>query len=207
MTPQVKKDLYGSPRYLSRTRFCSYGYQFSEITRLEPTNVLEIGIGNGIVSFALRRAGVKVTTLDFAPDLEPDVVASVTKLPFDDNSFDVVACFEVLEHIPWEQVPRALEQIQRVCQRYAVISLPDVARYLRMHIHGFLWRRFYENPFYRRRKHVFDGQHHWEINKKGYELRRVIHYMTEAGFRVEHSYRAWDIPHHRFFRLRKDADG
>ena len=50
------------------------------------------------------------------------VRGSVENLPFKDNSFDLVLCSEVLEHIPdWK---KALSELQRVSRKYIVLTIP-----------------------------------------------------------------------------------
>jgi len=203
MKPQVDKSIYYGKHYLSPDRFASYGHQLQEIVALTPRNVLEVGIGNGLVSRVLREAGVELTTYDFDAALRPDVVGSVTDMPFGDGAFDVVACFEVLEHIPYEHVPRALGEIYRVCRNRALISLPDAAPSARLHIPRLCRERVLNIPFRRPRDHVFDGEHYWEINKKGYPLAQICALMQRAGFALDHTFRVWTNPYHRFFRLRK----
>lgn len=99
---QVDKSLYFSPRYCRPPRFASFSYQVKEALATEPTNILEIGPGNGVVTFLLQSAGAHVETVDFDPALRPDHVASVLELPLESDSFDVVICCQVLEHLPWE---------------------------------------------------------------------------------------------------------
>ena len=69
---------------------------------------------------------MEVTTVDIDPALGPDVVGSVTRLPFDDDAFDVALCCEVLEHLPWDEAEAALQEVSRVVSRGAVVSVPDV---------------------------------------------------------------------------------
>ncbi len=203
LKPQVPREHYFSGDYLTPERFASYGYQIQEVLRLAPRNVLEIGIGNGVVAYTLKQAGLSVTTLDFDESLHPDIVASVTDMPLADESYDVVACFEVLEHIPWELCPRALAEIHRVCRAKAIISLPDTGGYFCLHIPKLLPRRLCRRPFWKPMAHQFDGQHYWAVNKKGFPLAQVMDRMTAAGFQVEHTFRPWEYPVNRFFRLRR----
>lgn len=204
LTPQVPKQQYFQPSYLSSGRFASYGCQLREVLGLRPVNVLEAGIGNGIVPYVLRKAGLKVTTLDLDASLEPDIVASVTDMPLPDSSFDLVGCFEVLEHIPYQQFEKALSEIHRLCRQWAVISIPDARPCLRVPFPLVRPRQFLvELPFWPASDHKFDGEHYWEINRKGYPLKRIVNNMCAVGFHLEHTYRPWDIPCHRFFRLKK----
>jgi SAM-dependent methyltransferase len=204
LQPQLDRSTYFlGGGYLAPARFASYGHQLSEIVRQQPANVLEIGIGNGVVSQYLSNAGIDTTTVDFDPALEPDVLASVTDLPIADSAFDAVACFEVLEHLPFESFPCALEELHRVCRRYALISLPDSAPYFRLHIPRLLPNKLYERPFHRPREHAFDGEHYWEVNKQGFPLSKIIGCMNDAGFSVERTWRLYEIPKIRMFRLSK----
>ena len=80
--------------YLSR--WVSYWHQIDEVLKMDPKNVLEIGIGNKTVTDYLKKQGVAVTTLDINPKLKPDIVGSVLKIPVADGFFDVILCAEVL---------------------------------------------------------------------------------------------------------------
>jgi 16S rRNA A1518/A1519 N6-dimethyltransferase RsmA/KsgA/DIM1 with predicted DNA glycosylase/AP lyase activity len=73
MDPQVSKNTYFGLDYLTRSRFGSYYHQLSEILRCQRESVLEIGIGNGLISFMLRKTGPELTTLDFDESLKPDI--------------------------------------------------------------------------------------------------------------------------------------
>ncbi len=206
--PQVEPEFYSLPRYEGKDRFISYWYQIDRILRAEPREVLEIGLGSGFVSAYLKDRHVRVTSLDLDPRLDPEVSGSLTALPFCDRAFDVVACHEVLEHIPYDYVATALGEIARVTRRCALLSLPDVTRYYWVDIKlpkiprlQRMWPRPGEGP-----PHEFDGEHYWEIGKAHYPLSRIRRDMTQAGFRVTETHRSFENSYHRFFTLEKQDD-
>ena len=125
MKNQVEPSHYFKPSYDTKKRFISYWHQITELIQLKPSSILEIGIGNSLVSNYLKQRGYNVTTMDIDPCLNPDIVASIDRIPFTDESFDVVACFEVLEHLPYEKFTISLKELHRVSRRYVVLSLPD----------------------------------------------------------------------------------
>jgi ubiquinone/menaquinone biosynthesis C-methylase UbiE len=205
MSNQVEPNHYFSHDYDSKQRFISYWHQINEIINLKPHNVLEIGKGNGFVSSYLRNRGYKITTLDIDKRLKPDVAGSVLDIKLPSQSFDVVACYEVLEHLSYENFSKALKEIYRVCIHYAVISLPDCSRVYRFSCQipklGEIKKLI---PLKKISKiHKFDGQHYWEIGKKGYPLRKILSDVRAEGFTIEKSYRIFELAYHRFFILKK----
>jgi SAM-dependent methyltransferase len=204
--PQVPPEHYRGLAYDNKERFVSYWTQINEVMRLEPGRVLEVGIGNGFVHRYLRSLGVDVHTLDADARLEPDTVGSVTQLPFGDAEFDVACCFETLEHLPFESFGAAVKELARVARRWVVLSLPDVTPYARIHVEwGFKKTRvhkFFDLPNKNPSRHQFDGEHHWEVGKRGYPLSRVIAEIESAGLAVDATPRIEEDAWHRFFRCR-----
>lgn len=121
-------------------------------------------------------------------------------------SFDVVACFEVLEHLPYEEFKKALQEIYRVSVRHAVLSLPDCTRACKLELQipkvGDL-KFLISLPRLRAPVHIFNGEHYWEIGKAGYPLRRLLDDIETTGFKLISSYRVFEAPYYRFFILRK----
>lgn len=128
-TRQVDASHYWAPHYLTKERVCSFWHQFDEVRALEPRGVLEVGPGPGVVTGWLREVGLAVTTLDMADDIDADVVGSVADIPLADDAVDVALCAQVLEHLPWSEVPRALGELRRVARRAVVLTVPDVSPY------------------------------------------------------------------------------
>lgn len=93
--------------------------------------ILNAGVATGGTTFMLNQLG-EVTSLEYDRDccqylesvgIEP-VNASLTELPFADNSFDIVCSFDVIEHIADHE--KALSEIKRVLTEdgQAFITVP-----------------------------------------------------------------------------------
>jgi predicted SAM-dependent methyltransferase len=197
---QVDKSHYEFQRYMSKARWNSVWHQLDEVIRLKPERVLEIGPGPGLFKAAAGLFGLAVETLDLDPELKPDHVGSATALPFADSSFDVVCAFQMLEHLSYEGALQAFREMTRVSRGHVIISLPDVKlvwRYLFYlpKIGSFDW--LLPRPFAWAKIHRFDGQHFWEINKRGYQLDKVLRDFGGAA-EILTTYRVSENPYHRF---------
>ncbi len=88
----------------------------------EGARLLDVGCGVGWSTFALAVAGYEATGIDlnpraFEPPAHPRCVlreGSATEIPYPADSFDVVACYQCLEHVP--DPGRALDEMARVCR-------------------------------------------------------------------------------------------
>jgi hypothetical protein len=202
---QVEPNQYYAQKYDSKERFISYWYQIRAIRRLDVSSLLEVGVGNRFLTDYLRKRGMQLCTLDIEPRLLPDCVGSASRLPFCDNSFEAIACFEVLEHLPYELLGTILGEFRRVARRDVVLSLPDYERAYQFHVQlpkvGDI-RSLIPAPRLRKPVHRFDGEHWWEIGRQPYLLDRVIARMNEAGFDVLETYRLPEHQYHRFFVLK-----
>jgi ubiquinone/menaquinone biosynthesis C-methylase UbiE len=90
---------------------------------LRPTRALDVGCGPGFLMHFLSELGIDVQGVDFSPaslELAPPgirgriALAGVERLPADDQSFDLVLCREVLEHLTVLQIRRAVRELCRV---------------------------------------------------------------------------------------------
>ena len=107
-----------------------------EVVALSPRTFLDAGCGEGFVArriidavpgIALTGCDVSGAALQIAAGANPEaqfVVGTVVDLPFPDRSFDVVGCFEVLEHLPGDLPRQALSELARVTRRAVVLSVP-----------------------------------------------------------------------------------
>ncbi len=93
------------------------------------TRLLDIGCGSGWSTLAFAEAGYDSTGIDLNPAaFEPPAhercqlrQGSATEVPFPPDSFDVVVCYQCLEHVPAPS--RALDEMARVCRPGGVIAI------------------------------------------------------------------------------------
>jgi len=105
------------------------------ISEKKVDSILDVGCGEGFTLNRLmtNKIGSKWEGIEYSKDaivlgkkFYPEVKikqASIYNLPYEDNSFDLVLCTEVLEHL--ENPDRALKELVRVSNKYLVISVPN----------------------------------------------------------------------------------
>lgn len=108
----------------------------ARVRSLQPETMLDAGCGEGFVAEELLAAmpGLALTGIDSSAEAArvagsrlPQAsfrAGDVLALPFPDGAFDVVGCFEVLEHLPGDLPDRALAEYARVARRGVVLSVP-----------------------------------------------------------------------------------
>jgi ubiquinone/menaquinone biosynthesis C-methylase UbiE len=202
--PQVDKSHYDFRAYGFEGRFVSYYWQLREVLSLSPTSILEVGVGDGVFgSFVKKNTEVAYQSLDIAEDLAPDIIGSITNIPLPDNSVDVTCAFEVLEHLPFEEFERAFSELWRVSRTAVVISVPHFGPMLSLSFKlPFipLQRWAVKLPF--PKKHVFNGQHYWELGKKGYPSSRIRSILSRFG-PITRDFVPFNTEYHHFFVVRK----
>ena len=203
---QVDTTHYQFDRYSGLDRWVSYHSQLHEALRLVPTSVLEIGVGDRVFgNYLISNTGIRYESADIDPELHPTHVAPITALPIADASFDLAVAFEVLEHIPFENFELALGELARVSKKYVVISIPHFGPPIQLHVKIPFLRSFQfavKIPF--PKKHEWNGEHYWEVGKKGYDpstVRRKI----EKIFKIQKEFVPYGNQYHRFYVLEKLA--
>jgi 2-polyprenyl-3-methyl-5-hydroxy-6-metoxy-1,4-benzoquinol methylase len=92
------------------------------------TRVLDAGCGEGVLvdEYAGR---LNIVGVDANYSSERVNQGSVTALPFADASFDRALCLDVLEHLTYEDQPRALAELSRVLRPAGIlfVSVPNLA--------------------------------------------------------------------------------
>jgi ubiquinone/menaquinone biosynthesis C-methylase UbiE len=190
--------------------FKAYYYQVKFITECNPKNVLEVGIGNKTLNNILKQHNIEVTSCDFDEMLKPDLVGDVRNLPFRDNEFDVICAFQILEHIPWKDMPKALEELKRVTSKYVIISIPytpvSIDLVIKSSIFARLFRRWelkvFINLAFITRSWKYDGVHFWEMGKRNYPRKKVREHIQKS-FKIIQEKRT-DLSYQYFFVLEKN---
>lgn len=207
---QVPTETYFSSKMLRENIFLALYTQINAVVSTNPKSVLEIGIGNGNLSEMLKRFGYEVTTCDFDKTLKPDFVADIRKLPFKDNQFDAVIANEILEHLPFGDVPKALEELRRVSKKNIILSVPNSCISF-----GILFK--FKIPFFAGFKNIsfhfpydwinpklwkFNGEHYWEMGRKGYSKKKIFK-LFKKYFIIKKHFTELIQPEHYFFILEK----
>lgn len=88
---------------------------------LMPNTLLDVGCGKGRYVEWAKKAGIEAEGLDIASGY--GINGDVCDMPFDDNSFDVVTAFDVLEHLREGDLHRGLLEMARVASNFWVLSI------------------------------------------------------------------------------------
>lgn len=204
----LPKETYFSEGYFTSAHFISIAEQIRLVSSLKRNNILEIGIGNGLVSDFLKKAGLNVTTVDINPNLNPDIVGSITDLAeiLQQRKFDIVLCSEVLEHMPFSNFEKAIGNIAAITSEYAVLTLPRSQKV----ILDFQFKlKIPKLPYIEKglfwalpESHI-NKEHHWELDSGELTETKNIKIILEKYFSILDFNRFRFRPVHHYFILHK----
>ncbi|MCL5432842.1 MAG: class I SAM-dependent methyltransferase [Patescibacteria group bacterium] len=123
-----------------------YNILIRTIKPLEPKTILDVGCGEGFTLQKLKENKIGVLlkgidksdiSIDIGRKMFPDLdlkTGDIYKLSYNKNSFDLVVCSEVLEHLKSPII--ALEELKRVSKQYLLLTVPNepfyrISRFLR----------------------------------------------------------------------------
>jgi ubiquinone/menaquinone biosynthesis C-methylase UbiE len=206
---EISPKAFDFKSYIHKKRWNSFYHQIDEVISAGPESVLEIGVGSGILKTIISDyMKMSYKSLDLNKNLSPDFVCSVTDIQIDDNSFDVVCCFQVLEHLPFDSFEAALSEMLRVAKKTVIFSLPNAERMIKFQI-THLWDGvLFKSPFFQNRRKISAKNHFWEINIKGFEIKHLLKKIREVGHKKGYTlikeFRDRDNTYHHFFVMQKD---
>jgi len=210
----IDKSHYFDPNYLKKERLFSYTEQIEIVKKyIKPGDtILEVGIGNGFVyNFLKDYLGFQISSVDINPELNADITDNIINpSSVSENSFDLVTCFEVLEHMPFEDSIKAINNICQIARKHVLISIPDMRHFISSGFSLFfnspfkVQRLFSFNRLFRRYE-PYGKDHFWEIGIRTSGVHYSMSFLKENLFsneRLIESYRCFEIPWHHYFVLK-----
>mgnify|MGYP003383398770 FL=1 len=205
-------------QYLSQVDFYTWTRHFHvlhDLCALVQGDVLEVGTGDGVVRRCLQPLVRSYTVVDVNAQLQPDVLADLRQpQPALAGRFDAVVCTEVLEHIPWADLPLCLAQLHGFLRPGGLLFLTLPHRKGHMLVVtprqkllkwrfpvgltslGEAWNRFV------RRRIWIDPHHCWEIGDGQVRRSQVEDRLRAAGLATE---RFAELPYCDYWVLRRAA--
>jgi ubiquinone/menaquinone biosynthesis C-methylase UbiE len=107
----------------------------NEAKKLSPQSILDVGCGEGFTLEKLRenKIGKELMGIDFSKSaieigkkMHPSLTlkqGTIYHIPLKPNSFDLIICSEVLEHLKYPE--KALQELVRVTKKNCIISVPN----------------------------------------------------------------------------------
>lgn len=151
-TDNFKKHTHKNP--IQRMLLDNFFRNLVELIKTKKVDsILDVGCGEGFTLNRLReqKIGNKLegieylkTAIELGKKMYPDIKikqGNIYNLPYADNSFDLVLCTEVLEHL--EDPEKGLKELVRVAKKYLIISVPNEPFFMMAQLlRGKNWSRF-----------------------------------------------------------------
>lgn len=188
-------------QYLATVDFYTWTRHFHVVRDLcarVQGEVLEVGTGDGVVRRCVQPFVRGYTVLDINEQLQPDILANLLEpQPALAARYDAVVCTEVLEHLPFDDLQRALSQLASFLKPGGELFLTLPHRKGHMLVvtpRQRLWKWRFPvgltslseayNRFVRRRIWI-DPHHCWEIGDGRVARAHVQQRLAAAGLREQ----------------------
>lgn len=187
----------------------SYMLQMTTIHSLKCRSVLEFGPGECFCANNLRTVGYTYHTVDILSKFEPTYLCS-----FEDfnkqlltQSYDIVATFQMLEHVPYSEFLAGLKKLAGIANKYIVISLPYSCNGSQSF--NYKWKgQFncitanktvdFKPTNLPERSDGPTGGHYWEIGRNGKTIESVSLDITATGLKIIKQFHSPN-PYHYFY--------
>lgn len=148
-----------------------------------PRSILDIGCHGGTFTEAIskkfpqaRVSGIDISkvAIDYAKKTRPKIhfeVASADNLPFPNQTFDLITCFDTFEHLP--NSAKVLSEIKRVLTKEGKVIFSIPTENFLFRTVWFFWSRFGPGK-------VWQGTHVQNFN--GMKLDKLL---EKSGFKIE----------------------
>ncbi|MBO4374636.1 MAG: hypothetical protein J5829_05980 [Lachnospiraceae bacterium] len=158
-----------------------------------------------IIEPILKAQGIEVATFDRMKDIDPDYCGDLREIDtiIKDREFDVVLCWQILEHIEFEHFDRIVKYMKGIVRKKLIISLPYSNISLNIWVQRTMGRvrllclgfpRFWQNKI--------DKWHKWEMGTKAVS-KKAVREVLNKYYTIEKEYKCEMYPYHVFFILGK----
>ncbi len=202
----LSRDAFLADAYFTPEQLWSFAEQIYHLHRAAPRRLIEVGVGNGFVSQFMRSMGINVLTCDINPNLNPDLLVSVTDLDrhITPGEYDLISCCEVMEHMPFEQFEEAMRKFSCLSENLFLtlpvygwkfgfalrLSLKSRVRWISR---WFAWRSS---------SYTLIPMHYWEVgSQRETQHRRLLSVLNRYYGSVESNIFRFN-PYHRYYLCR-----
>ena len=98
-------------------------YIFDKYKKLFRHSVLDVGADAMYLKPLIESLGSRYTGIGYGENIDFSLNLEEVPFPFDNNSFETVICFDVLEHL--ENIHTVFDDLCRISNKSIVISLPN----------------------------------------------------------------------------------
>ncbi len=168
-----KKGVLNKGKFLNEQFHFSQYLQMKTIFDLQVDSVLEIGPGEGFVASYMNGLGISYDTLDRDSANNPTIVSDLRDWTVPGQEWDLVAAFQVLEHMPFSSFENNIAKLAAASRKYVFISLP-------YHCFGLSFRLC--ASFGQKKRRTFDFGMHFPTFFRNRRYRKE--YMDEFPFAV-----------------------
>jgi len=194
---------------LEERRFSSLRIQLASVTGLggSVASILEIGPGSGYFATITKSIGYSIKTADIKARTNPDYLGDFREVKISER-FDLVAAFEMLQHLPYTDLPSTLKKLAALSDRYVLVSIPARIHRFEFSIEipglfaprrlglGWLrgshtrsikweWPRA-KDPAEREwtGRDDYWNPHYWEVGRKSFPRSRVLSDIESSGLKI-----------------------
>jgi ubiquinone/menaquinone biosynthesis C-methylase UbiE len=167
----------------------------SDIGLNDNSRILDIGSKDGKkANYVIKTGQLLMSDMSKRKNVSPLVLLDATHLPFNDNSFDLVTIFHVLEHI--EKGETALSEIYRVLKKggTTLIVTPNGDRFTK--VYSIILKFITRSPY----KYPLNHDHVFEYNN--YDISSVMQHSKFENYVIEPIF----MKISRVLRIRKWCD-
>lgn len=103
----------------------------SVMKKRKSLKILDVGCGEGVLVKKYRGLGYDIVGLDYNYSSDLVKQGDITQMPFEDGTFDLVLCLDVIEHIDILSHEKAISEIRRVLKLggESIFTIPNLAHF------------------------------------------------------------------------------